>query len=182
MIDLGLEHPTNKVINAHDSQSEDLKIHRSQTDHHQISSKSIFVERQKRKQPLPLFILNLIAIMLLSFFNFVIFVSQDMIVVASFIGSVLLLSIVISATNSCVLTVTVKDMCALYFLLDSICVALCTCIIGMVILVSPPPYVSATFGTLNLAFFFFAGDQRVIIANVKYQRWETILLKLSITE
>lgn len=69
--------------------------------------------------------------------------------------------------------------------MDSIFLAFCTADIGFIgmLTISFPPgeptsIVISIILTINL--FLFSGNSRVIIAYVKYKRWETIVLKITI--
>lgn len=90
----------------------------------------------------------------------------------------------ISIVGSCMLVETKKDMFYLYLLFDSILVACITAIAGVTGIVSvmvPPEAISyALLAFWNAILFVISGNNRVIIAYVKYKKWQVILFKISL--
>ena len=90
----------------------------------------------------------------------------------------------LSITASCTLSQTKKDCLMLYFLLDAIFIAAITAIVGVIgiVYLTMPSQSLAKFTLFlwTLQIFIIAGNSRVLIAYIKFKKWQTIVLKLGI--
>ena len=86
--------------------------------------------------------------------------------------------------GSCIFCETKKDCLMLYFLLDTILLASCTAMVGVIgctYAMMPPnalPIISLIIWTSQI--FIIAGNSRIIIAYAKFKSWQTVVFKLGI--
>ena len=94
------------------------------------------MKRKTKRQHCVLYWGCLLATLLLSCVNIPIFMVADITALSAIAGGVIVFVLIFFIVNSCKLVDSKGDLCKLYFLLDSITVALCTAIIGFVGLLS----------------------------------------------
>lgn len=124
------------------------------------------------------------AILLMSYMNFLIFFVENVMIYSIIIGMIVIMSSMIFIIGSCKMAATFRDWIWLYFLLDSIMVSVCTCLIGyagmLTIMLPPEIYAYIVAAAMNMNFFFFAGSSRVIVVYGIMKRWETLMYKMAI--
>ena len=92
--------------------------------------------------------------------------------------------IIFNIIGSCMLCETKTDCLKLYFLLDTILLASCTAMVGVIgvtYVVCPldaVPLIALI--TWSSQIFIIAGNSRIIIAYAKFKKWQTIVFKLGI--
>lgn len=159
------------------------EMKKDETNEDDVPTKYI-VKRKVKKQHCVLYWGCLISILLLSALNVPVFTLYSPTILTVILIFSVVFSLAFFTVNSCKLADTKGDMCKLYFLLDSITIASCTAIIGMVglltIILPPQPQVIPIAVFLNVAYFMFGGNSRIIFAYCKYKRWQAVVFKLTV--
>ena len=146
---------------------------------------NVKVKRKKVEQNLFLYWACLVCILFLSYINIPIFLGDNVDLIIALIFVQIALCFIIFITNSCFLAQTKSDLCYLYFLFDTIFVAICTAVVGFIgiLTITMPPnnpqaYVVSIL--MNICLFLFGGNSRVILSYCKYRKWQVVLFKMSL--
>ena len=126
----------------------------------------------------------MISLLYITLINFPMFFSDNLLVISIIALTGNIFSFTAQILNTCIIGETIKDIFALYFLLDTIGVSKFSAIVGLIgmlsILMPPDVHIIMLSALHGINIFLLGGNFRIILAYCEYKRWQVLICKLSI--
>ena len=124
----------------------------------------------------------MISLLYITLINFPMFFSDNLLVISIIALTGNIFSFTAQILNTCIIGETIKDIFALYFLLDTIGVSKFSAIVGLIgmlaILMPPFAYIVIISGIYCVDVFLLGSNFRIILAYCEYKKWQIIVCKL----
>ena len=120
--------------------------------------------------------------LLIALMNFPMFFSDDLLFTSIFSAVTVIFCFASFTVNTCITGQTTKDICALYWMLDTIEASKFSAIVGLIgmlaILMPPFAYIVIISGIYCVDVFLLGSNFRIILAYCEYKKWQIIVCKL----